>query len=76
MTDNKRPSQADDVLAFMKKHGSITHRQAEDFLGCMRLASRIHELKRRKDPVNIKRDLITVKARNGRVTHIARYSLA
>ena len=72
---NKVPPQADEVLAFMKENGSITHRQAEDFLGCMRLASRIHELKRRKDPVNIKTDYIPVKARNGRVTHVARYSL-
>ena len=74
MMQNKRPSQADDVLAFMQKHGSITHRQAEDHLGCMRCASRICELRKRN--VKIKRELIPVKARNGRIAHIARYSLA
>lgn len=74
MDSNKRPSQADDVLAFMQKHGSITHRQAEDYLGCMRCASRICELRKRN--VKIKREIIPVKARNGRIAHIARYSLA
>ena len=73
MTDNKNPTQADDVLAFMQKHGSITHRQAEDYLGCMRLASRIHEL--RKSGNRIKSETIKVKARNGRIAHVARYSL-
>lgn len=75
MESNKRPSQADEVLSFMEQNGSITHRQAEDFLGCMRLASRIHELKRRENAVSIKTEFVPVKARNGRVTHIARYSL-
>lgn len=74
MTDkNTNPTQAEDVLAFMQKHGSITHRQAEDFLGCMRLASRIHEL--RKDGKQIKSEMVKVKARNGRIAHVARYSL-
>ena len=71
---NSRPSQADDVLDFLQKHGSITHRQAEDFLGCMRLASRICELKK-KPNIQIKSEMVRVKARNGRVTYIARYSL-
>lgn len=71
---NSNPTQADDVLAFLQKHGSITHRQAEDYLGCMRLASRIHEL-RKKRKLNIKSEMIAVKARNGRISHIARYSL-
>ena len=71
---NSNPTQADDVLDFMQKHGSITHRQAEDEIGCMRLASRIHELKRKRN-INIKSELVKVKARNGRVAYIARYSL-
>lgn len=74
MNDNKKPTQADDVLDFMKKHGSITHRQAEDYIGCMRLASRIYELKKRGN--NIISETVRVKARNGRETYIARYKLA
>ena len=74
MSKNSNPTQADDVLAFMKEHGSITHRQAEDFIGCMRLAARISELRKKRN-LNIKSELVAVKARNGRVTHIARYSL-
>ena len=71
---NSRPSQADDVLSFMQEHGSITHRQAEDEIGCMRLASRICELKHTRN-IQIKSELVRVKARNGRVAYIARYSL-
>lgn len=71
---NSNPTQADDVLAFMRKHGSITHRQAEDYLGCMRLAARISELRHKRNE-KIKSEIIPVKAANGRIAHIARYSL-
>lgn len=74
MNNNTRPSQADEVYEFMQKHGSITHRQAEDYIGCMRLASRIYELK--KKGRNIIRETVKVKARNGRETYIARYKIA
>ena len=71
---NSNPTQADDVLAFMQEYGSITHRQAEDEIGCMRLASRICELKHKRK-IPIRREMVRVKARNGRVAYIARYSL-
>ena len=71
---NSNPTQADDVLAFMRENGSITHRQAEDEIGCMRLASRICELKHKRN-IPIKREMIRVKAHNGRTAYIARYSL-
>lgn len=74
MNSNTMPSQADEVYEFMQKHGSITHRQAEDYIGCMRLASRIYELK--KKGRNIIRETVKVKARNGRETYIARYKIA
>lgn len=74
MNNNTRPSQADEVYEFMQKHGSITHRQAEEYIGCMRLASRIYELK--KKGRNIIRETVRVKARNGRETYIARYKIA
>ena len=71
---NSNPTQADDVLAFMQEYGSITHRQAEDEIGCMRLASRICELKKKRN-IQIKSEMVRVQARNGRVSYIARYSL-
>ena len=74
MNNNTRPSQADEVYEFMQKHGSITHRQAEEYIGCMRLASRIYELK--KKGRNIIRETVKVKARNGRETYVARYKIA
>lgn len=70
---NSRPTQAQDVLEFMRKNGSITRRQADYELGVMRLASRINELKRKGH--DIKSEPVRVKARNGRSTYIARYSL-
>lgn len=74
MNNNTMPSQADEVYEFMQKHGSITHRQAEEYIGCMRLASRIYELK--KKGRNIIRETVKVKARNGRETYIAKYKIA
>lgn len=71
---NSRPTQAEDVLAYLRAHGSITHREAEDELGVMRLASRVYELKRKGN--SIKSELVQVKARNGRCAYVARYSLA
>jgi len=71
--ENRIP-QRDEVWQFIEKHGSITHRQAEDYIGCMRLASRISEL--RKMGKNIKKEMIPVKNRRNRTVYIARYSKA
>lgn len=70
---NKRTSQTDDVLNYLMKGKSLTHREVEDELGVMRLASRINELKKRGH--KIKSVPEKVKARNGRSTYISRYSL-
>lgn len=40
------------ILAHMKEHGSITAREAVDEYGCMRLAARINDLKRRGVVIN------------------------
>lgn len=70
---NNKPTQAQDVLDYMKNHGSISIREAIYDLGITRLASRIYELKRKG--VQIKSETETVKARNGRTTFVSRYSL-
>ena len=64
--------QRDEVLAFMEKYGSITDRQAEDEIGCRRLASRINEL--RNMGHKIKTDMVPVKNRHNKTVYIARYS--
>jgi hypothetical protein len=58
----------------MKKYGSITAKEAENEYGCMRLASRINEL--RRNGVAITAEMVAGKNRRGEATHYARYSLA
>ena len=43
----KRMSQCDEILLYMDIHGSITALEAMKNLGCMRLASRINDLRKR-----------------------------
>lgn len=71
---NSNPTQAQDVLDYMKKNGSISIREAIYDLGITRLASRIYELKR--TGVEIVSESRKVKARNGRITTVAVYRLA
>lgn len=71
---NKRLTQADRVVQYMKDFGSITSRDAMNDLGCMRLASRITEL--RKSGYAIDRKMIKVKNRYGENCTVAEYSLA
>lgn len=60
------------IMRYMKLHGSITARQALRDIGCMRLASRICDL--RKAGVKIQTESIRVRTRDG-YTHVTRYSL-
>ncbi len=61
-------------MQYMKDFGSITQMQALADLGCLRLASRISELK--KSGYGIKRTMIKVKNRYGESCTVAEYSLA
>lgn len=66
-------TQCELILMHMKKCGSITAKEAENEYGCMRLASRINDL--RRQGVAIKSEMVTGKNRRGETTHFARYSL-
>jgi hypothetical protein len=68
-----RVSQCDKIVEYMNKYGSITHKEAERDIGCMRLASRICDLKKRG--YAIKTETIKVKNRFGEDVPIAKYSL-
>ncbi|MDE6504841.1 MAG: helix-turn-helix domain-containing protein [Clostridia bacterium] len=70
---NKRPSQAERIIQYMRDFGSITSREAMNDLGCMRLASRISEL--RKDGYEINRRMIKVRNRYGESCTVAEYYL-
>lgn len=61
------------VLQYMKEHGTITAKEAMDNFGCMRLASRISDI--RKMGININREMITVKNRYDEDVRVAQYSI-
>lgn len=67
------PTQNELILKHLKQCGSITPREAEDLYACMRLASRIHDLKRQG--VRIKTESVAFRSRSGRNGAYARYSL-
>lgn len=69
----KRITQADDILAYMKEHGSIT--QAEAYtLGCTRLSGRIWDLKH--EGYNITSEWRKVANRRGGHSTVKAYKLA
>ena len=43
-----KASQCDKIVEYMKKYGSITQLQAYVDIGCVRLPSRIYDLKRKE----------------------------
>lgn len=68
-----KKTQHEDILTFLRTKGTITPWTAFDELGITKLATRISELKRAG--YNIKSEMVTVKARNGRTTKVCRYWL-
>lgn len=60
------------VFDYIRSHGSITPKEAEERLGCMRLAARIAEIKREGYP--IRTEIVTAKSRYGESIHYARYT--
>ena len=67
-------TQADMVLDYLERNGSITQDQADRELGIRRLAARIHDLARRG--IAIDREMVEVRNRRDEVCTIARYTLA
>ena len=68
---NKRPIQADRIIAYMKEHGGITSLDATRDLGCMRLGARIFEIKERG--IEVKSEFINVENRFGEICRVKRY---
>lgn len=68
-----KKSQSQQILDYMHEFGSITQLDAFRDLGCMRLASRISDLRRRGYAID--RRLENVKNRYGQTVQIARYRL-
>ena len=68
-----KATQCDMVLEYMERFGSITQLEALQDLGCMRLASRISDL--RQQGIAIGRRMKTSKNRYGEDVHFAEYFL-
>lgn len=66
-------SQCEKILKYIETEGSITPLDALREFGCMRLASRISELKRAGYPIN--KDMETAKNKAGEPVRYARYRL-
>lgn len=66
-------SQCERIVEYMQQNGSITQLDALREFGCMRLASRISDLKRQG--VAVKREMETSKNRYGEPISYARYSI-
>lgn len=71
--ENSKPTQAQRVLDYIERFGSITQYEALKDLGIMRLASRVSELKKRGH--NITGTMITVKNRFGENCSVKQYSM-
>ena len=69
----QKTTQAERIVEYMNEFGSITQFDAFKDLGCMRLASRISDL--RKEGYPIKSEVEGVKNRYGETCYIKRYSL-
>ena len=66
-------TQCERILEYIKEFGSITQLEALRDLGCMRLASRISDLRRQGVAIEVKTEI--TKNRYGKKCHYARYSL-
>lgn len=66
-------TQCERILRYIEETGSITQMDALREFGCMRLASRISDLKKQGIPV--RRTMETAKNRYGEPISYARYSL-
>lgn len=69
-----KSTQAERVLAYIERFGSITQYEALSDLGVMRLASRISDLKKMGYPITS--EVEAVKNRFEETCYIKRYSLA
>ena len=69
----RRVNQCNKILDYIEREGSITPLDALREFGCMRLASRITDLKRRGYAIT--KEMETAKNRDGEPVRYARYKL-
>lgn len=71
--NDRKLKQTERILQYMKRNGAITPLDALREIGCMRLASRISDL--RHEGYQIRSDLVCVKNTAGEKVHFAQYRL-
>ena len=69
----KKPTQCEQIVDYMKQFGSINPLEALADIGCMRLASRISDLKKQGYPIISER--VNYKNRLGEAKHFNEYRL-
>lgn len=72
-TDTSKQSQCDAILCFLKRGNTLTQLEALDLFGCLRLASRIKDLRNRGHVIETITE--TVYNRDGEPCRVARYRL-
>ena len=72
-TAQDRANQCNDILKFIRKHGSINPMQALNKFGCMRLAARICDLRKQGFP--IEGNMVITKNRYGKTVRYQEYRL-
>lgn len=70
---DSKPNQNERILAYIKKHGSITQFEAMNQLGVMRLASRVSDMRSKGIPIASR--LEEIENRFGEKCRIKRYFL-
>lgn len=73
MQAHHEPSQCDEILAHLESGKPITQGEAYRLYGVSRLGARIWDLTRQGH--SIRRELVEVKKRNGKITRVASYTL-
>lgn len=73
MAGTEKMTQCEKILQYMNEYGAITPIDALREFGCMRLASRISDL--RKSGVGISKEMASAKNRNGETVRFALYKL-
>lgn len=71
--EQSNQTQCQRIIEYIVKHRSITSAEAMDEFGCYRLASRIHDLKKRGYPINS--FMVHGKNRYGKGTKYKMYTL-
>ena len=73
MAERRNLTQCDKILQYIEEKGSITPLDALREFGCMRLASRMCDIKKMGYPV--KKEMESAKNKYGEPVHYARYRI-